>query len=369
MLQPSTAPLIPPPVSSTGPVPSLSASGLASLVTAMGFLGFISIGGVTQLASVAFGLWWCELFLFFGVPFVGLKLSGRSPWLSTGFTRPWLSGCVFGFALGLTNFFAVVAPIQFIAQKVAPKSWLDLYDAAKVFQDKGPLELLVIALGVCVAAPLGEEFFFRGALQRGWASRMGPLTAIFFTGAVFSAFHLDPIGFPARWELGVLFGLLAWRTGSLWPGIFAHLANNLTSTLLYFAFKDQKQDPTDDVTAILTITGLGGLALLGVLLLGRKFPSALRSPQPAVEALQPAASPAAIARWMLAAFGSFALLLVLDFRGSMVRGMDMVTPVKAENAELKALREQAREGKAPLMQYFLARKNAPKGAGALDAGR
>jgi membrane protease YdiL (CAAX protease family) len=356
------APAAPPPVT---PVPSMSLSGLASLVTALGFIGFITIGGLTQLASVPFGLWWCELFLFFGVPYVALRLSGRDAFHSTGFTRPWAAGCAFGFALGLTNFFAAVAPIQFIAQKLAPKSWLDLYDAAKVFQDKGPIELAVIVLGVCVAAPLGEEYFFRGTLQRGWATRMGPVTAIVFTGAVFSAFHLDPIGFPARWELGVLFGLLAWRSRSLWPGIFAHLANNLTSTLLYFTLKDQPQDPTDDATAVLAIAGLGGLALLGVLIVGRRFPAALRSPQPAREVEQPAASPLLPLQWMLTGLGLFALLLIFDFRGSVVRGIDMATPVKNTSDALKATREKALHGQVPLLEYFNARRDAPSGR---DAG-
>jgi membrane protease YdiL (CAAX protease family) len=346
-------------------VPALSPSGLASLTTALGFIGFITIGGLTQLASVTFGLWWCELFLFFGVPYVGLRLCGREPFHSTGFTRPWLKGCAFGLALGVTNFFAAVAPIQFIAQKLAPKSWLDLYDAAKVFQDKSPVELVLIVLGVCVAAPLGEEFFFRGMLQRGWATRLGPVLSIVFTGAVFSAFHLDPIGFPARWELGVLFGLLAWRSGSLWPGIFAHLANNLTSTLLYFALKDQPQDPTEDVTAVLAIAGLGGLALLGVLWVGRRAPSTLTSPQPARDLDQPSASALLPVKWLGAGLGLFALLLLFDFRGSVVRGIDMSLPVKTPSDELKAERQRALHGELPLLDYLKARREAPSGR---DAG-
>ena len=57
-------------------------------------------------------------------------------------------------------------------------------------------------------------------------ARAGLVTTAF----VFSAFHLDPVGFLARFELGLLFGLFFFRTGSLWPGIAAHAANNLVST-------------------------------------------------------------------------------------------------------------------------------------------
>lgn len=347
-------------------VPSLSASGLASLVTALGFIGFLTIGSVTQLASVPFGLWWCELFLFFGVPFVALRFAGKDALLTTGFTRPWVAGCLFGFALGFANFFAAVAPIQFIAQKLAPQSLLDVYDASKVFQDKSPLELAVIIGGVCIAAPIAEEFFFRGALQRGWGERMGPVAAIVLTGAVFSAFHLDPIGFAARWELGVLFGLLAWRTGSLWPGIFAHLANNLTSTCLYFALKDQPQDPTEDVTAILAIAGLGGLVLLAVLFAGRQFGGALQSPRPAVDTPSPHASPLLALSWMATGLTAIVVLLLVDFKGSMVRAIDMMMPVKNPPPQLKVERQAVLDGEQTYSGYFAARKNAkPRPA---DAG-
>jgi hypothetical protein len=169
---------------------------------------------------------------------------------------------------------------------------------------------------------------------------------------------MDPVGFPARWELGVLFGLLAWRTGSLWPGIFGHLANNLTSTVLYFLFKDQKQDPTDDVSAILAISGIGGLVMLTVLLVGRRFPKVLESPQPAREMLVPAAGLGLPAAWAGAGLAAIVGLLVVDFRGSIVRGIDLVTPVKEADARLKAERQRVLEGESSFGDYFSARKAA-----------
>ncbi len=96
-------------------------------------------------------------------------------------------------------------------------------------------------MGVSVAAPLREELFFRGFMQRGLAEQRGPARAIVVTAFVFSAFHLDPVGLAARFELGVLFGLLAWRAGSLWPAIAAHAANNAISSVLFFAAGDAKE--------------------------------------------------------------------------------------------------------------------------------
>jgi hypothetical protein len=337
------------------------------MVTALGLVGFLCCGVPVQLFSIPWGLWWTELFVFFGVAYVALHLSGRAPFPSAGFTRPWAAGCAFGFALGSANFFAAVAPLQFISQWVAPKWLVEAYDSSKIFADKSAFEVGLIVAGVCIAAPLAEEFFFRGLLQRGWASVMPPVFTIVLTGAVFSAFHGDPVGFAARWELGILFGLLYWRSGSLWPGVFAHLGNNLTTTSLYFAFKDAPQDPTEDVTAVLAIAGIGGLALLAVLLLGRRYPGVLQSPAPARETLVPAASPRLVATWALVAVLAVVALVAIDLRGSLVNAIDTGFAVKNPTKELKAKREAARKGELALMEYFEARREAA--VARRDAGR
>lgn len=93
------------------------------------------------------------------------------------------------------------------------------------------------ALFVCVAAPMAEEFFFRGFLF-GLLRRMrvsvagrelGPWIAAVLVGLLFGLAHYDsaqpqylvPLGF-----LGFVLCILRWRTRSLYPCMALHSINN-----------------------------------------------------------------------------------------------------------------------------------------------
>ena len=79
--------------------------------------------------------------------------------------------------------------------------------------------------GVLLAA-VCEEVLFRGLLLQLLARRSGWASAILLGAVLFSAFHLDPIGFLPRLPIGLFLGLLVWRSGSLYPAVLAHGAFN-----------------------------------------------------------------------------------------------------------------------------------------------
>ena len=97
--------------------------------------------------------------------------------------------------------------------------------------------LVAAGLFVCVIAPMAEELFFRGFLfgvLRGIPARvagrdLGPWIAAVITGILFGLAHtgsassqyLVPLGF-----LGFVLCLVRWRTGSLYPCMALHSANN-----------------------------------------------------------------------------------------------------------------------------------------------
>lgn len=350
-------------------VPALNRAMLAVVVAVLGFLGFLTVGIGVQLFSVPFGLWFSEIFVFFAIPFVLLRLSGRAVLPTIGLGRPWAAGLALGFALGVANFFAAAMPLMWLGQQLAPHEWLELFDSTVIFKDKSTLELVTILSAVSIAAPVCEETFFRGVLQPGAMSVLSPVRAVVLTAFWFSFCHLDPIGFFARWELGIVFGLLAWRTGSLWPSIAAHLANNLTSSVLFLATRDIADDATaSEAAQLLTVAGVGGLLLVGTLWLARAWPSALRAPRPAAETLQPAPSPLkAVGPWLLAAAVSFGAFIVVNPRGAAVNAIDMATTIRppkkdapdeerAQWEHLRTMRRQALEGELPLRDYFEERR-------------
>jgi membrane protease YdiL (CAAX protease family) len=91
------------------------------------------------------------------------------------------------------------------------------------------LNLVLVALLVCLVAPVCEEFFFRGfcftALRR-WLGLGGGAVA---TGVIFGLVHLgsaDAVFLPPLALLGFLLCLLYHRTGSLLPCMALHAVNN-----------------------------------------------------------------------------------------------------------------------------------------------
>ncbi len=80
---------------------------------------------------------------------------------------------------------------------------------------------------IAMLPAIGEEFMFRGLLQRLLKEWLGNIhVAIFLSAFLFSAMHMQFYGFFPRMFLGVMFGYLFYFTGSLWVPVSAHFINN-----------------------------------------------------------------------------------------------------------------------------------------------
>ncbi len=330
----------------------------------------MTVGLLSQLVNIAFGLWFAEAFVFFGAPYIVLRLSGYDAFKAAGLGRPWIAGAAFGFLVGAVNFFALVVPLQYFSQSLAPKELVEFFDVSGIFKRQTPIELFGVVTGVCLAAPFCEEFFFRGLMQRGVEQAAGSKKALLVTAVVFSAFHLDPIGFLARCELGFVFGLLMLRSGSIWPGVFAHLANNAISVGIYFATRGLEADEEDlPVWAPLIMLAIGAPLLWGVWCLGKRWSAALTPYSRAEDIAKRVHVPNLVGGWILAGLIAFAALLTIDAQGVRLNLVDAVHPLKepkpiASDAEKKrwealhALRKEVRHGDAKLNEYEAARKAA-----------
>lgn len=89
-----------------------------------------------------------------------------------------------------------------------------------------PIFVLAIVAVVAGLAPFCEELFFRGLLLRSFSARMGRGFGIVISSLIFAAAHGSAVGFVPRFIMGALFASVTLRTGSLWPAIVAHAANN-----------------------------------------------------------------------------------------------------------------------------------------------
>jgi uncharacterized protein len=345
----------------------MSPLGLALVGLGLALSLFLTAGAGSQLLNAAFGLWFSELFVFLGAAWVLLRATRHEPVTYTGLKPLSAAPAAFGFALGVANFFALVAPIQFAAQSLAP-AWLrEMFDGSRIFEGQSPVELALLLAGVSIAAPICEEFFFRGLVQKGLlASSLSRAGAVGVTAVVFSAFHLDPVGFVARVELGVLFGVLRLYTGSLWPGILAHSANNVVSSILFLLareFETGAMDERPPAGGVFLVMTLGLTVLGGLLWLARRYPSLWGARQEPLQAPCPDRSLFRWALpWVLGATLSLGALALVDMTGIRLNMIDMRQPLPrlkddapgalhAERASLLQLRAEVRSGHAPLQAY------------------
>jgi len=92
----------------------------------------------------------------------------------------------------------------------------------------------LIWMGMILAAPSAEEFFFRGFLFRGWKeSRLGGLGTILLTSVLWAVIHLqyDFFGIAMIFCFGLVLGIARLKTGSLQLCVIMHAMMNLIATI------------------------------------------------------------------------------------------------------------------------------------------
>jgi len=88
---------------------------------------------------------------------------------------------------------------------------------------------------IAVLPAIGEEFLFRGIIQRiftNWTRNHH--WGIWISAILFSALHMQFFGFVPRMILGALFGYLLVWSGSMWLPIAAHFINNALAVIVMY---------------------------------------------------------------------------------------------------------------------------------------
>lgn len=203
----------------------LVAGGAALLVLVRGISAIAGLGARNGLASLpaylaALGI--CGLMLL-GVYLFAARRSGwaalgvrPAPWQALVVTPPLF---VFGLvAAGLVS--SAVARLQggdFENPQVTALTGGRPFDLPT---------LVMVFLLVAVVVPITEELFFRGMIYPLLRRRWNPLIAIVANAAIFAAFHLIPIVFPALFVIGLLLAFLREWSGSIIPCILYHALQN-----------------------------------------------------------------------------------------------------------------------------------------------
>jgi len=99
-----------------------------------------------------------------------------------------------------------------------------------------PTALALYWFTLVVTAPVAEEIIFRGFLLRGWSeSRIGMVGTIVLTSLAFAVIHVqyNVLGLFMVLSLGLLFGVMRWRSGSTVLTIMMHAAWNLMCGIVF----------------------------------------------------------------------------------------------------------------------------------------
>ncbi len=126
--------------------------------------------------------------------------------------------------------------INILGVKIQPQdilTQLDLRGAGFIFA------FVVVA----IVAPVAEEIFFRGFMYAGLRKSMGVVGAMLVSSVFFTALHLSVGLFIPIFALGLLLAWLYEYTGSLYPGILLHAANNGLALLLLLVLQSMGQLP------------------------------------------------------------------------------------------------------------------------------
>lgn len=94
-----------------------------------------------------------------------------------------------------------------------------------------PTEMWIFGITVIVVAPLIEEPMFRGFVQQGWR-RVGMWWAVLIAGGLFGILHGQLSGLVGLILVGILLGVVAYKSGSIIPAMVMHGTFNAISFLL-----------------------------------------------------------------------------------------------------------------------------------------
>ncbi|MCP4405990.1 MAG: CPBP family intramembrane metalloprotease [bacterium] len=159
--------------------------------------------------------------------------------------------------------FALVGIVAVLQELVFPRSreYAAVWEEVLATFQQAPLALtlFIVSLlpGVC------EELLFRGFLLKGMREKFADLPAVIFVGLLFGLFHLDAHRFFTTSLLGILFGYIVVKTGSIFPAMLAHGVNNaITIFLSYGASHVQEVEHITDssqIEELLSVEGALGL--------------------------------------------------------------------------------------------------------------
>ena len=116
----------------------------------------------------------------------------------------------------------------------------------ELFRTSNAYEFLIIFIAGVLMAGFFEEMLFRGFLLYSFEKHMDVTRAVIYTAIMFAFVHYVWLIWP--WYLvqvillGVIFGVLAWKSNSIYPPASVHILNNIIS--IYYTGNENISTPS-----------------------------------------------------------------------------------------------------------------------------
>jgi len=91
---------------------------------------------------------------------------------------------------------------------------------------------VIVFITVGIMAPIIEEIIFRGLVLNELKKVVPACPAIILQAIIFGIYHMNPLQGVYASLLGIVLGIAAEKTGSIWTPILIHISFNSISTLL-----------------------------------------------------------------------------------------------------------------------------------------
>lgn len=226
-----------------------------------------------ELANVIRGLLVVQFFGIFLIPsLVFAYLADPHPFAFAGIKAPQKKSFMLIAAITMIAAYFTVELLATINEAIvhllpkATQKWVESGEAdangtlENILSMKSPSELLMTILLIGALPAIGEEIFFRGILQKIFIQIFKKAwPGIIFTGFLFSAFHMQFMGFLPRMALGIILGALYWYSGSLFASMLGHFIFNTINILLIY-FKVSDLDSKSNTNLLFSFIGLVSLA-------------------------------------------------------------------------------------------------------------
>ena len=167
-----------------------------------------------------------------GYPLVITRLRGNGPRVDLGLSLGWID-LVWAAVAGVVGLI-IASLLALLTQQIFGEFTSTGAEVAEqIRQAGGTAAVLVFAVLLVVGAPIVEELAFRGLLFNSLRKRgVGVAWTLVISSLAFAVIHFEPTRLLVLVALGLVLGIVRWRTGSLVACMITHAMINAPAALV-----------------------------------------------------------------------------------------------------------------------------------------